>query len=89
MSAPKFDDDSEYYVQTLKKVGIRLRYLRESLGEINYERFAAKHNLNRTQLWRYENGEDFNFSSLLKVIKALGISVTEFFKEGFEDDSLN
>ncbi len=85
MSALKFDDDSEYYVQTLKKVGARLRSLRESLGEINYERFAAKNNLNRTQLWRYENGEDFNFTSLLKVMKALKISVKDFFSEGFDE----
>lgn len=41
--------------------------------------------LSRTQLWRYENGEDLRFTSLLKVLKALDISLAKFFGEGFDE----
>ncbi len=77
-------DQSEYTRQMLKKLGVRIRGLREARNERNYEKFAFKHDLNRTQLWRYENGEDLNFSSLLKVLQALDVSLAEFFKEGFD-----
>jgi transcriptional regulator with XRE-family HTH domain len=69
----------------LKKLGERIKSLREAKNEFNYEKFAFKHDLNRSQLWRYENGEDLQFSSLLKVLKALDVSLAEFFKDGFED----
>lgn len=84
MARGKDKDLNEYSKEVLKKLGKRIRALREAKGELNYERFAFKHELNRTQLWRYENGEDLNFSSLLKVIKALDVSLTEFFQEGFD-----
>lgn len=84
MARGKDNDPDEYIQQTLKKLGQRIRAVREAKGEPNYERFAFKHNLNRTQLWRYENGEDLNFSSLLKVLKALDIPLADFFREGFE-----
>lgn len=85
MSADEFEDESEYTKELLKKLGYRLRAIREAKGEPNYEKFAFKHDLNRTQVWRYENGEDLKFSSLLKVLKALDISLKDFFNEGFEE----
>lgn len=84
MARGKDNDPGEYTQLVLKRLGQRIRELREAKGEPNYEKFAFKHELNRTQLWRYENGEDLNFSSLLKVLKALDISLADFFKEGFE-----
>ncbi|MGM9475241.1 helix-turn-helix domain-containing protein [Pedobacter sp. GSP4] len=84
MSKAKNEQDSEHIRQVLKMVGARIRSLREARGERNYEKFAFKHDLNRTQLWRYENGEDLNFSSLLKVLSALDISLAEFFGSGFD-----
>ena len=86
MSADEFEDESEYTRKLLKKLGYRLRAIREAKGEANYEKFAFKHDLNRTQVWRYENGEDLKFSSLLKVLKALDISLKEFFNEGFDEE---
>jgi transcriptional regulator with XRE-family HTH domain len=77
--------DNEQARLVLKRLGQRIRSLRESKNETNYEKFAFKHNLGRTQLWRYENGEDLQFSSLLKVLKALDISLADFFKEGFDN----
>lgn len=53
-------------------------------GYSNYEYFAYKHNLPRAQYGRYENGEDLRYSSLIKVVKAFGLTMSEFFSEGFE-----
>lgn len=85
MSTDKFDEESEYITLLLKKLGNRLRAVREAQGETSYEKFAFKKDLNRTQIWRYENGEDLKFSSLLKVLKALDISLKDFFNDGFDD----
>ena len=72
-----------YTEQQLTKLGNRLRELRIERGFSNYEQFAFEHNLPRAQYGRYEQGQDLRFSSLLKVLKALDISLEEFFKEGF------
>lgn len=84
MTRGKNDDSNENARQILKMIGVRIKFLREAKGEYNYERFAFKHDLNRSQLWRYENGEDMYVSSFLKVLAALDISVTDFFNEGFD-----
>jgi transcriptional regulator with XRE-family HTH domain len=84
MSADELNDENEKIRTMLKALGNRIRTVRQAKGEESYEKFAFKHNINRTQMWRYENGEDLNFSSLLRVIKALDISLPDFFREGFE-----
>jgi transcriptional regulator with XRE-family HTH domain len=68
----------------LKKLGIRLRQVRKANGNMNYEKFAYEHDLNRSQVWRYENGEDMTVTSLVRMLNALDISLAEFFSEGFE-----
>ncbi|HJZ40638.1 MAG TPA: helix-turn-helix transcriptional regulator [Bacteroidales bacterium] len=68
----------------LKKLANRIRILRQEKGYSNYENFAYVNDLPRAQYGRYEKGEDLKFSSLLKVIRALGVSVKEFFSEGFD-----
>ena len=72
-----------YTQEQLTKLGNRLRELRIERGFTNYEQFAFEHNLPRAQYGRYEQGQDLRFSSLLKVLKALDITLAEFFKEGF------
>lgn len=74
-----------YTEQQLKNLGNRLRELRTERGFTNYEQFAFEHNLPRAQYGRYEQGQDLRFSSLLKVLKALDISLEDFFKEGFDN----
>lgn len=69
--------------EELHKLAQRIRQLRIKKGYSNYENFAFDHDIPRAQYGRYENGEDLRYSSLMKVIKALDISVTEFFSEGF------
>jgi len=67
----------------LVKLGKRIKELRIKKGYSNYETFAYDHNIPRAQYGRYEQGEDLRYSSLLRVTKALGISLEEFFSEGF------
>jgi transcriptional regulator with XRE-family HTH domain len=68
----------------LKLLGNRIRSLRIAKGYSNYENFAFENDIPRAQFGRYERGEDLRYSSLLKVCSALGISIQEFFSEGFE-----
>jgi len=75
---------NEYTEKQLQNLGNRLRELRIEKGFTNYEQFAFEHSLPRAQYGRYEQGQDLRFTSLLKVLKALDISLVEFFKEGFE-----
>lgn len=75
----KYPDPDE----VLKAIGARLKELRIANGEINYEKFAARKDLNRSQVWRYENGEDMKITSLLKMLNALDISLRDFFDDSF------
>ncbi|HXU26680.1 MAG TPA: helix-turn-helix transcriptional regulator [Bacteroidia bacterium] len=69
----------------IKKLGERLKQVRIEKGYTSYENFAFEHELGRSQIGRYERGQDdLRFSTLLKVLNALDITLTEFFGEGFE-----
>ncbi len=68
----------------LEKLGKRIKQLRIAKGFSSYEYFAYEHNISRAQFGRYEKGEDLRYSSLLKVIRALDITLDEFFSEGFD-----
>lgn len=67
----------------LKQLGERLRYFRKKKGYTNYEYFAYDIKMSRTQYGKYEAGSNIQFSTLLNILKALDVSVEEFFKEGF------
>jgi len=66
-----------------KKLGERLRYYRKPRGFSNYEYFAYEIQMSRTQYGKYESGGNIQFSTLLNILKALDVSVEEFFAEGF------
>ncbi len=68
----------------IKKIGERLRELRKEKGYTNYELFAFDNNIARAQYGRYEKGADLKISSLIKVLKALNISLYDFFDERFK-----
>ena len=74
---------NDYIDIQLQNLANRLKEIRKEKGYPNYEQFAFDNELPRAQYGRYEKGQDLRFSSLLKVLKALDISVEEFFKEGF------
>lgn len=69
--------------EQLKFLGERIRSLRISAGYSSYETFAYENEISRSQYIRYENGKDIRFSTLIRIITALGVSVEEFFSEGF------
>ncbi|HSZ86472.1 MAG TPA: helix-turn-helix transcriptional regulator [Puia sp.] len=66
--------------QELEKLGKRIKQLRIDKGYTSYEYFAYENEISRAQFGRYEKGEDLRYSSLLKVIKAFGMTVSEFFE---------
>ena len=74
----------EYTIEQLEKLAERLKHFRKEAGYTNYEQFAFDNELPRAQYGRYEKGEDLRFSSLLKVLKALNITLKDSFSEGFE-----
>lgn len=63
----------------------RIRELRIKQGFSNYEYFAYEKEIPRAQYGRYEKGEDLRFTSLIKIIKAFGMTPKEFFSMGFEE----
>lgn len=68
-------------IQNLAK---RIREIRKKLGYTNADFFAYENEITRSQYGRYELGEDIRFSSLMKLIKAFGMTPKEFFSEGFD-----
>jgi len=68
----------------VKKLAARIKSLRIQQGYGNYEKFAIAKDINRTQYGRYEIGKDLQFSSLVRVVKAFGMTLQEFFSEGFD-----
>lgn len=82
VSTPKKTTDID---ATLVQLGNRIKERRIALGYTNYEYFAYEHGISRSQFGRYEIGQDMRFSSLVKVVSALGMTLEEFFSEGFEE----
>jgi transcriptional regulator with XRE-family HTH domain len=68
----------------LEKLGARIRQLRIEKGYSSYEYIAYENNISRAQFGRYEQGQDLRFSSLIKVVNALGVTLEEFFSAGFD-----
>jgi transcriptional regulator with XRE-family HTH domain len=69
----------------LKVLGARLREMRKQAGYGNADIFAYEKGIDRSQWGRYERGEaDLQYTTLLKILDALGVTPAEFFKKGFE-----
>lgn len=75
----------DYTIQQLESLAKRLREVRKERGFSNYEQFAFENEIPRAQYGRYEKGHDLRFSSLIKVLKAMDISLKEFFGDGFDE----
>jgi len=70
----------------IKKIGLRLRGIRKSLGYGNSDDFANKYELDRAQYGKYETGsQDFRMSSLIKILDAIGYKLSDFFNEDYEN----
>lgn len=73
----KNDSDEAVY---LKRIGERLKYFRKKAGYANYEYFAYDHNISRPQYGKYEAGANIQLNTLIKILKALNVTLEEFFK---------
>lgn len=78
------DDDDAKLEQEYKRLGERIRAIRVALGYSSSERFANEKGLSRAQYAKYEKGKNLQYANLLKVTKALDISLKDFFAEGFD-----
>lgn len=73
--------------RALNQLATRLKKLREESGVGNYEKFAFDNNISRGQYWKYENGAtDLRFSIIVRLAEAHGLSLAEFFAEGFDHE---
>lgn len=69
--------------ENFKKIGEKLKFYRKNAGYTNYEYFAYEHGFNRPQYGKYEAGANIQLNTLMKILKALDVSLEEFFK-GFD-----
>lgn len=70
--------------ETLKRMGERIRKLRIAKGYTSYEYFAYDIGISRAQFGRYEQGKDIRLGTLVKIVNGFGMSLEEFFAEGFD-----
>lgn len=63
----------------LKQVGDRLKFYRKKAGYTNYEYFAYENDISRPQYGKYEAGANIQLNTLMKILKALNVSLEEFF----------
>jgi transcriptional regulator with XRE-family HTH domain len=81
---PNLIDGIDPVADALKTLGNRIKSLRIAAGHLNYEKFAYRNNIGRMLLRRAELGSNINYHSLLRIIKALDVSLADFFAEGFD-----
>ena len=69
--------------EEIESLGKRVRALRKKAGYSSYDSFAFDKDISRSQYFTYEKGTDMRFSSIVKIAKANGLTLSEFFAEGF------
>jgi DNA-binding XRE family transcriptional regulator len=75
------DVDRDY----IRKIAIKVKELRKEAGYSSYESFALHAGINRNSYFRLEksaeSGDNFTVALLLRVIRGLNITTTEFFQQ--------
>jgi transcriptional regulator with XRE-family HTH domain len=85
MKEPEATKVKQNHDQVLKKIGKKLAQKRKELGNRNSDAFAYDKDVNRSQYGKYETGsQNLRFSSLLKIINAMDLTIEEFFGEGLD-----
>jgi transcriptional regulator with XRE-family HTH domain len=64
----------------IEQIAKKLEKIRIDKGYTSYENFAIEHGITRMQYWRMEKGTNFTFQSLLKILDAHQVSLSEFFE---------
>ncbi|SNY94435.1 helix-turn-helix domain-containing protein [Flagellimonas pacifica] len=59
----------------------KLEKMRIDKGYSSYENFAIEFGISRMQYWRMEKGTNFTFTSLLKILDAHEVALSEFFED--------
>jgi len=59
----------------------RIKQLRQAKGYSSQETFAYDNDYTLSYYSRLERGEDLRFTSLVRVAKALGVSLEDLFKD--------
>jgi predicted transcriptional regulator len=70
------------------EIGEKLKKIRIEKGYSSHEFFAWENNLPRVQYWRMEKGNNFTITSLLRILDAHKMSLSEFFND-FEIESID
>lgn len=68
----------------IQHLATRIKQLRINAGFTSGETFAYDNDWSRSSYSRMERGEDVRFSTLVRLCKIHGISLEQFFKEGFD-----
>jgi hypothetical protein len=68
----------------LLRLANRMKALRLQAGHLNYEKFALDNGIARAQYRSYELGANITYTSLLRVMKALNVTPSQFFSEGLD-----
>ena len=77
----KIVNDKKNLHPDMIKIAKKLKQSRKEKGFTSYENFAIEFDISRMQYWRMEKGTNFNFQSLLKILGAHKISLSDFFKD--------
>ena len=69
-------------IELQRKIGAKIRELRESKGIKNYEKFAIQNNFSRSHYWNIEQGEvNLTLKTLVRILNSLDTEIEEFFNE--------
>ena len=66
--------------EQLKHVGIIIRELRIKKGYSAAESFSYDFDLNRTNYWRWENGQNITLKNIFRICEIHEIRPTDFFE---------
>ncbi len=73
-----------------KRVGIRLRQIRKSIGFTSHETFAYQHGFDRAQYGKYEAGRlNITLGSLLRILNRMKVTLSVFFNDEYDKIDIN
>lgn len=72
---------SDYTTVTLKKIGAKLKRLRQEAGYSSYESFAMENELSNRYYWGAEKGQNLSLLYLMKILQIHKITIEEFFMD--------
>lgn len=67
-------------MDSMQKIGKRLRELRIKKGYSSYEAFAWDYEMTRQTIGRAEQGKNITLETLIKILKIHKVSLEDFFK---------